>query len=80
MFYFIKVINKRIFNNLKLSLFIYKEYKNRFYFWEYLRVSFIYLFMIILYDEGFVLYIIILILIFCTINQTYRPFELNNLN
>ncbi|KAM3132345.1 hypothetical protein pb186bvf_015559 [Paramecium bursaria] len=78
-FIWIRYINKRINVHLKLSLFIYKQYKNQFYYWEYFRLAFIYLFMLILYSYENT-YILLLTILIITVSHLYKPFELQNIN
>ncbi|KAM3136528.1 hypothetical protein pb186bvf_011331 [Paramecium bursaria] len=74
----IQIINQRIFNKLKLSLLIFKQYKQQFTFWDQIRTLFIYLFMLAYYSlsEN---YTILLALTFVTITLI-QPFQLSNLN
>ena len=49
-FYLTKLVNKRLFSNLKLSLFVSRQYRTTFYYWDFTRLSYIYIFMFAIYN------------------------------
>ncbi|KAM3131596.1 hypothetical protein pb186bvf_016260 [Paramecium bursaria] len=78
-FIWIRIVNQRIFNHLRLSIFIYRQYKSQFYYWEHMRVTYIHLFMSIFYifDSNF---LILLTIAFNLITSMQKPFNLRNCN